>query len=42
MATLLAWKYGSYLYGPQKFEVHLHSTGLEHETTKIIRVNQGL
>jgi hypothetical protein len=33
---------GSYLYGPQKLEVHLHSTGPEHEVAKVARVDQGL
>jgi hypothetical protein len=40
--TLLAWKCGSHLYRPQKFEVHFHSTELEHETAKMAQVNQGL
>jgi hypothetical protein len=42
MVTLLAWEHGSHLYGPQKFQVHLHSTELEYETTKMAQVNQGL
>jgi hypothetical protein len=40
--TLHAWECGSHLYGPQKLEVYLHSTRLEHETAKVARVNQGL
>jgi hypothetical protein len=42
MATLLAWECGSHLYRSQKLEVHLDSTGLEHEAMKMARVNQGL
>jgi hypothetical protein len=42
MITLLAWECSSYLYGPQKLEVHHHSTGPEHETTKMAWVDQGL
>jgi hypothetical protein len=40
--TLLTWECGLNLYEPQKFEVHLHSIGLEHETMKMAQVNQGL
>jgi hypothetical protein len=40
--TLLVWECGTHLLGPQKLEVHLNSTGLEHEATKMARVNQGL
>jgi hypothetical protein len=42
LAILLAWECGSYPYIPQKLEVHLHSTELEHEVEKMARVNQGL
>jgi hypothetical protein len=42
MVTLLAWEHGSPLYRRQKFQVHLQSTGLEYETTKMARVNHGL
>jgi hypothetical protein len=35
MSTLLTWKCGSHLYGPQKLEVHLHAIGLEHKTVKM-------
>jgi hypothetical protein len=42
MVTLLTWECGLNLYEPQKFEVHLHSIGLEHETMKMAQVNQGL
>jgi hypothetical protein len=42
MATLLACECGTHLHGPQKLEVHLHSTELEHETAKMSQVNQGL
>jgi hypothetical protein len=40
--TLLAWECGSHLYGPQKLELHLHTTGPKHEIVKMARVNQGL
>jgi hypothetical protein len=33
---------GSYLYRPQKLEVHIHSTRPEHEAMKMARVDQGL
>jgi hypothetical protein len=42
MVTLSIWECGSHLYGPKKLEVHLHTTGPEHETVKMARVNQGL
>jgi hypothetical protein len=42
MVTLLAWECGSHLYGPQKLDVHIHTTGLEHETAKMARVDQEL
>jgi hypothetical protein len=42
MMALLAWECGSHLYGPQKLEVHFHTTELEYETVKMARVNQGL
>jgi hypothetical protein len=42
MATLLAWECDSHLYGPQKLEVHLHTTELEHEAVKMAQVDQGL
>jgi hypothetical protein len=35
MVTLSAWKCGSHLYEPQKLEVHLYSTGFEHEVAKV-------
>jgi hypothetical protein len=38
MATLSSWECGSYLYEPQKLEVHLYQTRLEHETTKVAHV----
>jgi hypothetical protein len=31
MASLSTWECGSYLYGPQKLEVHLYTTGFELE-----------
>jgi hypothetical protein len=40
MATLSAWECGSYLYGPQRLEVHLYPTGFEHETVKEDQVDQ--
>jgi hypothetical protein len=42
MVTLLAWECGSHLHGPQKLKVHLHTIGLEYETTKMARVDQRL
>jgi hypothetical protein len=42
MVSLLARKYDSHLHRPQKLEVHLHAIGLEYETAKMTRVNQGL
>jgi hypothetical protein len=35
MVTLSAWDCDSYLYGPQKLEVHLYPTGSEHEIMKV-------
>jgi hypothetical protein len=40
--TLSTWECGSYLYGPQKLEVHLYTTGFEHEIVKVARVDQRL
>jgi hypothetical protein len=40
--TLLAWKCGSHLHRPQKLDIHLHTTGFEHEAAKMARVNKGL
>jgi hypothetical protein len=34
MATLSAWECGSYLYRPQKLEVHLYPTRFEHVAVK--------
>jgi hypothetical protein len=42
VASLSTWECDSYLYRPQKLEVHLHPTGLEHEAVKMARVDQGL
>jgi hypothetical protein len=42
MAILSAWECGSYLYGPQKLEVNLYPTGIEHEVAKVARVDQRL
>jgi hypothetical protein len=42
VVTLFAWESSSHLYELQKFEVHLYSTGLEHETKKMDRVDQWL
>jgi hypothetical protein len=42
MATLLAWEYDSYLYGPQKLEIYFHPTGLEYEAAKMAGVDQRL
>jgi hypothetical protein len=38
--TLSAWECGSHLYEPQKLEVHLYSSGFEHEAAKMARVDQ--
>jgi hypothetical protein len=40
VASLSTWECGSYLYGPQKLEVHLHLTEPEHEAAKVARVDQ--
>jgi hypothetical protein len=42
VASLSTWECGSYLYGPQKLEVHLYPTRFEHEAAKMALVNQGL
>jgi hypothetical protein len=42
VASLPTWECGSYLYGPQKIEVHLYLTGFEHEAAKMTRVDQRL
>jgi hypothetical protein len=42
MVALLAWECNSHLYGPQKLEVHLHTTKLEREIAKMDQVSQGL
>jgi hypothetical protein len=34
MASLSTWECDSYLYGPQKFEVHLYPTRFEHEAVR--------
>jgi hypothetical protein len=40
--TLSVWECGSYLYGPQKLEVHCYPTGFEHDTMKVAQVDQRL
>jgi hypothetical protein len=42
VVTLYTWECGSYLYRPQKLEVHLYPTRFEHEVAKMARVDQGL
>jgi hypothetical protein len=42
MASLSTWECGSYLYRPQKLEVHLYPTRFEHEVEKMARVDQRL
>jgi hypothetical protein len=42
VSSLSTWECGSYLYGPQKLEVHLYPIGFEHEAAKMTRVDQGL
>jgi hypothetical protein len=42
VASLSTWECGSYLYGSQNREVHIHSTGSEHDAMKMARVDQGL
>jgi hypothetical protein len=39
VASLSTWECGSYLYGPQKLEVHLNPTIFEHEAVKMARVD---
>jgi hypothetical protein len=40
MALLSTWECGSYLYEPQKLEVHLYPTRFDHEAAKMARVDQ--
>jgi hypothetical protein len=42
MVSLSTWECASYLYEPQKLEVHFHSTGPKHEVMKMARLGQGL
>jgi hypothetical protein len=42
VATLSAWKCGSYLYKPQKFELYIYATRSEYEAKKMARIDQGL
>jgi hypothetical protein len=42
MTTLLAWKYDSHLYGPQKLKIYFHPTGLEYEAVKMAGVDKKL
>jgi hypothetical protein len=42
VASLSTWECGSYQYRPQELEVHFHSTGPEHEATKMAHADQGL
>jgi hypothetical protein len=42
VASLSTWECGSYLYGPQKLEVHLHSIRPKHEAMKMAQAEQGL
>jgi hypothetical protein len=42
VASLPTWECGSYLYGPQKLEVHLYPIEFEHEVVKMARVDQRL
>jgi hypothetical protein len=42
MVALSAWKCGSHLYRPQKFEVYLYPIRSEHEAKKMARANQRL
>jgi hypothetical protein len=37
---LSVWECGSYLYIPQKLEVHLYPIGSEHEIAKVAQVDQ--
>jgi hypothetical protein len=36
MTALSAWECGTHLYEPQKLEVYLYPTGLEHEAAKMV------
>jgi hypothetical protein len=42
VASLSTWECGSYLYGPQKLDVHLHPTRPIHEASKMAWVDQRL
>jgi hypothetical protein len=42
MTALSTWEYDSYLYGPQKLDVHLYPTGFEYEAVKVAQIDQGL
>jgi hypothetical protein len=42
VASLSTWECGSYLYGPQKLEVHLYPTRFEYEVAKMARVDKRL
>jgi hypothetical protein len=42
VASLSTWECGSYIYGPQKLEVQLHPTELEHEAARMAQLDQGL
>jgi hypothetical protein len=42
VVSLSTLECGSYLYGPQKLQVHIYPTILEHEAAKMARVDQRL
>jgi hypothetical protein len=42
VASLSTWERSSYLYGPQKLEVHFYPTRFEHEAAKMAQVDQRL
>jgi hypothetical protein len=41
MVALSTWECDSYLYEPQKLEVHLYPTRFEYVAAKVTRVGQG-
>ncbi len=42
MEALFVWTEMRCLHRPQESEVYIHSVRVEHETTKMVRINQGL
>jgi hypothetical protein len=42
VAILSTWECGSYLYGPQEFEIYLYPNRSEFEAKEMARIDQGL